>query len=123
MARPSTVQAGADRSCHMMSARFTLAALALLVLAGQLAPPVRAAELPPVQSGEALAGLDQTGRLRVEQALRRENFTLLGETRRKGQILIVTAAQQGISWRLVVDAATGEVIGRRPLAESATFPR
>jgi hypothetical protein len=123
MARPSTVQAGADTSRHMMSARFTFAALALLVLAGQLASPVRAAELPPVQSSEALAGLDQTGRVRVERALRRENFTLLGETRRKGQILIVTAAQQGISWRLVVDAATGEVIGRRPLAESATLPR
>jgi hypothetical protein len=109
--------------CVIMHSRVVIAVLAILAAVWAFGSIAHAADRPAVQAGEALANLDQTDRTRVEQSLRRENFTLVGEARRKGQLLILTAVQQGVPWRLVIEGGSGEIIGRRPLAETAAFPR
>jgi hypothetical protein len=58
-------------------------------------------------------------RIKIAQWLARDGFTLSGDIRRRGQLLTVTAQRKGEPWLLAMDAATGEIIGRRPLAQSA----
>jgi hypothetical protein len=103
--------------------RAAIAILAILAGAWMFATVSRASDLSTVQLGEALASLGEADRVRLAQSLRRENFTLFGDVRRKGQIVIVTALRQGAPWRLVIDSASGEIIGRRPLVEGVAFPR
>jgi hypothetical protein len=106
-----------------MLCRFAVAAIVILAGASGLTRDACAAEPPALQVGEVLSTLGEAERARVAQALRRESFTAPGEMRRKGQIIVVTALQQGFPWRLVVDSVTGEIIGRRPLVERVAFPR
>jgi hypothetical protein len=62
-------------------------------------------------------------RARIAARLERENFTLTGELRRKGQLVILVAVQQDVTWRLVLDGRSGDIIGRRPLAETISLAR
>jgi len=57
----------------------------------------------------------ETARSRVEARLEHDGFELVGESRRKGDVLIVTATRESISWLLVVDRRSGEIVGQRPL--------
>jgi hypothetical protein len=123
MPHPSQVQADAHIHCVTMHSRVVITVLAILAAVWAFSTVAHAAERPAIQAGEAIANLEQAERTRVEQALRRESFTLVGEVRRKGQLVIVTAVQQGVPWRLVIEGGSGEIIGRRPLAETAAFPR
>jgi hypothetical protein len=122
MARTSAVQADVSRDCVTMTRSAIIIALIAFAI-GSASHLARASEVPALQLGEALAHLGQADRVRVEQALRRESFTLFGDVRRKGQIIIVLAVQQGAPWRLVIDGQSGEIIGRRPLAETVALPR
>lgn len=69
------------------------------------------------------AGLTDAERIAIGQRLRRENFTLAGDIRRKGTLILAIAVQHGIPWRLVIDSQTGEIIGRRPIGETVSWPR
>jgi hypothetical protein len=123
MPHPSPVQAGWIIDGDIMHLRTLIAVLAIIAAFWGFNTAVQAADRPAIQAGEAIASFDQNERVRIEQALRRESFTIVGESRRKGQLIIVTAVQQGVPWRLVIEGGTGEIIGRRPLAEPAVFPR
>jgi hypothetical protein len=61
----------------------------------------------------------ESDRIRITQWLARDGFTLSGDIRLRGQLVTVSAQRKGAPWLLVLDAATGEIIGRRPLAQSA----
>ena len=63
----------------------------------------------------SLAGANDTMRGRAETRLERAGFELVGEPRRKGDFLIVTATRESVSWRLVVDGRSGEIVGQKPL--------
>jgi hypothetical protein len=104
--------------------RRLLVIIALIFAASWLyANAAHAAEAATPQVGELIVGLGEQERARVADRLRRENFSLVGDARRKGELFVATAVQQGVPWRLVIDARTGEIIGRRPLAESVALPR
>jgi hypothetical protein len=79
--------------------------------------PMQAKPLPkPLQlKAETL----ESDRIRITQWLARDGFTLSGDIRLRGQLVTVSAQRKGAPWLLVLDAATGEIIGRRPLAQSA----
>lgn len=68
-----------------------------------------------VLSGVAVANANETARGRAELRLERAGFELVGEPRRKGDFLIVTATRESIAWRLVVDGRSGEIVGQKPL--------
>ncbi len=61
------------------------------------------------------SGLSETRRGRAEARLERAGFELVGAPRRKGDFLIVTATRESISWRIVVDQRSGEIVGQRPI--------
>jgi hypothetical protein len=104
--------------------RRLLIVIALIFAASYLyANAAHAVEAATPQAGELISGLADQERGRVADRLRRENFNLVGEARRKGELIVAIAVQQGVPWRLVIDARTGEIIGRRPLAESVALPR
>jgi hypothetical protein len=82
------------------------------MMAGLTLAPGRllAAEAAPMAAGFGEAGL-----LLLEGRLRREGYALLGDVRRKGPLVIITASRANASWRLVMDSRSGEIIGRRPM--------
>ncbi len=57
---------------------------------------------------------------RLETRLVREGFTAVGDWRRKGDFVVVTASKASIPWRLVLDGRTGEIIGQKPLSSGST---
>jgi hypothetical protein len=71
-----------------------------------------AAEASPLS-----AGYTQSIPSRLETRLTREGFVLVGEPRRKGDFVILTASRASVPWRLVIDGRTGEIIGQKPLAQ------
>ena len=50
--------------------------------------------------------------------LERAGFELVGAPRRKGDFLIVTATRESVSWRIVVDHRSGEIVGQRPIGHA-----
>jgi hypothetical protein len=70
-----------------------------------------AAEASPLS-----AGYTQSITARLETRLTREGYILIGEPRRKGDFVILTASRASVPWRLVVDGRTGEIIGQKPLS-------
>ncbi len=60
-------------------------------------------------------GPGETRHRRTEARLERAGFELVGAPRRKGDFLIVTATRESISWRIVVDQRSGEIVGQRPI--------
>ncbi len=106
-----------------MHRRLLIVAALIFAAAYLYASAAPAAEAATPQAGELIGGLADRERGRVADRLRRESFALVGEARRKGEIIVATAVQNGVPWRLVIDARTGEIIGRRPLAESVALPR
>jgi hypothetical protein len=87
----------------------------LLLLSGTALMPkaVLAAEAAPLS-----AGYTQSIPSRLESRLTREGFVVIGEPRRKGDFVILTASRASVPWRLVVDGRTGEIIGQKPLSGS-----
>ncbi len=71
-----------------------------------------AAEASPLS-----AGYTQSIPSRLETRLIREGYVLIGEPRRKGDFVILTASRASVPWRLVVDGRTGEIIGQKPLSQ------
>jgi hypothetical protein len=59
------------------------------------------------------AGLNE--RSRMEAVLAKYGYRLMGDLRRKGQLISTTAERDGVSWRLVIDGSNSEIIGRRLL--------
>ncbi len=59
---------------------------------------------------------------RAEIRLERAGFELVGEPRRKGDFLIVTATRESVSWRIVVDRRSGEIVGQRPIGYAPPAP-
>ncbi len=108
-----------------MHRRTFLLASAAPLAAGVISPRIaRAAEASMPQLGELIgSGVADAERGVIAARLRRDSFTISGEPRRKGQLIIVVATQQGMPWRLVIDSRSGEIIGRRALAETAGLPR
>jgi hypothetical protein len=66
-------------------------------------------------SASLVTGATDPARQRLDTRLRREGYTLVGELRRKGDFIIVTANRGSAPWRLVVDHRSGEIIGRKPI--------
>jgi hypothetical protein len=62
-------------------------------------------------------GLDDMARQRLSTRLAQAGFVMTGDGRRKGQFVILEARRDGVSWRLVLDGSTGEIVGRRPLGQ------
>ncbi len=87
----------------------------LLLLSSTALMPgaARAAEAMPLS-----AGYTQSIPSRVETRLLREGFVLVGDYRRKGDFVVLTASKASVPWRLVLDGRTGEIIGQKPLAAS-----
>jgi hypothetical protein len=105
------------RRRFMIAAAFAAAGLALHRRAS-------AAEAATPPAGDlAGTGLSEAERLAIGRRLGREKFTLTGDIRRKGPMIVALAVQQGAPWRLVIDSRSGEIVGRRPLAEMAAWPR
>jgi hypothetical protein len=81
--------------------------LALLTLAGGMA----------LGSSGMLEAHETKGheprRGRAETRLERAGFELVGEPRRKGDFLIVTVTRESLSWRIVVDQRSGEIVGQK----------
>lgn len=107
----------------VMIRRALLAVIAILAVSYVLNHAARATEAAVPRAVEGSFAMAEADRARVLSALRRENMALVGDVRRKGQLMIATGVQHGAPWRLVIDAASGEIIGRRPLAEPAALPR
>jgi hypothetical protein len=82
----------------------------LLLLPAALLLPgnALAAEAAPLT-----ASIGDMARVRLEARLQAQGYTMTGETRRKGEFLIVTANRSNAPWRLVVDGRTGEIVGQR----------
>ena len=76
-----------------------------LLLLGLLSGPASAAE---------------AARGKIESRLQRAGFELVGEARRKGEFLVMHAARDGITWLLVVDGRTGQIVGEKPLGLPAS---
>jgi hypothetical protein len=100
------------------------AALSVVVIAHLSGDQAFASEATAAPAPPSLdVPLNEAERMVIGQRLRRENFTIAGDVRRKGGLIVAVALQQGVPWRLVIEAQTGEIIGRRPLAETANWPR
>jgi hypothetical protein len=107
-----------------MRRRSFLIAAPFAALAAASHHHARAAEAAVPQLGEFVgSGLTDAERMRMAGRLQREGFALAGDIRRKGQLIVAVALQQGVPWRLVIDGQSGEIIGRRPLAEQVALPR
>jgi hypothetical protein len=109
-----------DRRILLTSGIIMIFGFPLLIRGGSLASDANASEAvaapKPLQlTAESL----ESDRIRIVQWLARDGFTLSGDIRRRGQLVTVAAERKGAPWLLVLDAATGEIIGRRPLAQSA----
>jgi hypothetical protein len=113
---------GARHRAPIMRRRHFLLAAPFAAASVALHRPARAAEAATPQAGDA-GGLTEAERLIVGQRMRRENFTLAGDIRRKGSLIVAVALQNGASWRVVVDSRTGEIVGRRLLTETIAWPR
>lgn len=68
------------------------------------------------------AGANEAARGRAEARLERAGFELVGEPRRKGDFLVITATRESLSWRIVVDQRSGEIVGQKPIGV-APFPQ
>jgi hypothetical protein len=76
----------------------------------------RAAEASSLAINLPLADAPRTADvLKLQRILQKEGFVLNADARRKGQMVIVTGVQRSRPWRLVIDAQSGEIVGRRPL--------
>jgi hypothetical protein len=60
--------------------------------------------------------LPAAARVRLEARLQSQGYAVTGETRRKGDFIILTASRSNAPWRLVVDGRTGEIVGQRLLS-------
>ncbi len=67
-------------------------------------------------------GADEAGRGRAEARLERAGFELVGEPRRKGDFLVIIATRESVSWRIVVDQRSGEIVGQKPIGLSPPGP-
>jgi hypothetical protein len=107
-----------------MLRRALLAAAALIAAGYAYNGAARAAEAATPLAGHlAAAGLTDAERARIAARLRREGMALAGDVRRKGVVVVAVAVLNGVPWRLVIDPATGDIIGRRALDDSASLPR
>ncbi|MGL4241013.1 MAG: hypothetical protein ACRCTI_07865 [Beijerinckiaceae bacterium] len=112
-----------QKSRVMLRRQFILAAP---IAAASFAMPsaALAAEAAAPLAGDGVsASLTESDRAAIEQRLRSQNYVLTGDIRRKGALIVALGVQQGVPWRLVIDGRSGEIIGRRPLAETASWPR
>ncbi|MGL4638029.1 MAG: hypothetical protein ACRCWF_18770 [Beijerinckiaceae bacterium] len=95
--------------------------LSILLSALMLTPHVRAAKSAEAATAglglPAQGALDAQVRQRLAARLAQEGFVTTGDTRRKGQFVILEATRAGTTWRLVLDGNTGEIVGRRPLGQ------
>jgi hypothetical protein len=67
------------------------------------------------EAAEAATPLND--REQVAQRLAKEGYALIGEPRRKGQFVVAVAVRGGASWRLVIDKASAEIVGRKVVVE------
>jgi hypothetical protein len=85
--------------------------LLLLLIAGVIGALVR-------DRGEAAeAATPLNDRDQVARRLAKDGYTLLGEPRRKGQFVVAVAMRGGAPWRLVIDAASAEIVGRKAVVQ------
>jgi hypothetical protein len=109
---------------EIMLRRTLLASIALIAASHVFARAARAAEAASPQIADVIgAGLTEAERDRIAGRLLREGLVLVGGIRRKGTLIVAVADQQGVPWRLVIDSQSGDIIGRRALAETASLPR
>jgi hypothetical protein len=83
----------------------------LVLLSGTALMPAAAQEAAPLS-----AAYTQSIPSRLETRLVREGFVSIGDWRRKGDFVVVTASKSSVPWRLVLDGRTGEIIGQKPLS-------
>jgi hypothetical protein len=87
-------------------------------------PAARAAEAATPAPADGLpSAFTEAERTRISERLRREDFLPVGEPRRKGTLVILVAVRQDVPWRLVLDGRSGDIIGRRPMAEAISLAR
>ncbi len=110
---------------RIMIQRAVIAALAIIAISIAILRPAPASEAVAMpRAGQVIAdGLTERQQRAIAARLEQESLTLVGEARRKGQLVVVTGVRQGVPWRLVIDTQTGEIVGRRPLAETSVFAR
>jgi hypothetical protein len=102
-----------------------LLATAVLAAVG-IAPngSVRAAEAASPLVGDLIgSGLTEAEGTRIAARLKQEGMVVAGDLRRKGDLIVAVAVQQGVPWRLVIHGRSGEIIGRRALVEAVALPR
>jgi hypothetical protein len=74
------------------------------------------------QAGEAFAApVPESDRVRLDAVLAKKGYRLAGDLRRKGSLISTIAERDGRSWRLVLDGANGDIVGRRAIATSANL--
>ncbi|MGL5137790.1 MAG: hypothetical protein ACRC7G_08475 [Beijerinckiaceae bacterium] len=81
----------------------------LLLIAGVVGAFVRQRG----EAAEAAISLDSPDGL--AKRLSREGYALAGEPRRKGRFIVVVAVKGGAPWRLVIDSANADIVGRKPV--------
>ncbi|MFM9973032.1 MAG: hypothetical protein ACKVON_00480 [Beijerinckiaceae bacterium] len=109
------------RRTLLITAIGLLPALAGLACTGPFVTDARASEaIAAPKPLQLTAETFESDRSTITQWVAREGFTLTGNIRRRGQLVTVSAERRGAPWRLVLDASTGEIIGRKPLAQVAT---
>jgi hypothetical protein len=85
--------------------------LLMLIIAGFIGALVR-------QRGEAAeAATPLNDREQVARRLAKDGYALIGEPRRKGQFMVAVAVRGGAPWRLVIDTASAEIVGRKAVVE------
>jgi hypothetical protein len=97
----------------------------LLFVTAILAGLAFVANRPRAAEASSRAGIFQlvsvapdADQVRLQRNLQRDGFVLADDARRKGQMIIVTGVQRNVPWRLVIDVQSGEIVGRKPLADT-----
>jgi hypothetical protein len=104
----------------MLRRSFLVAGIGLLPVFGK-AEKSRANEAHAATSRASTLEVTGSVRSRLEDILTKSGYRLSGEFRQKGQLISTVADRDGVSWKLVLDGRSGEIIGRRLIATSVTL--
>jgi hypothetical protein len=100
------------RSSPPISATLRLAAAALVVGAGLAMGQARAGDAAPLDDKAD----DVTTPQKAEAVLARQGYVGIADLRRRGGVWLADVTERnGRRWRAVLDVATGEVSGLRPI--------
>jgi hypothetical protein len=102
----------------MLRRSFLIAGIGLLPVAGK-AKRAHASEALAAIPKASVIELNANSKARIEAVIEKNGYRQVGEMRRKGQLISTVAERAGGSWKLVLDAESGEIVGRRLLPTNA----